>query len=267
MMDEPATNLHVKGQEELRKFLKEFAMKNGITFIIATHSPFLVDLDYLDEIRLISLHDNNVAKIDNVFSSVNVEDADSLKPIRESLTVRSSVLLDPDQIVVFVEGITDYNYLVGMKSLDKSFKNITFLPIHGLGKNTNEKLDRLSQLRKIRKHRSILLTDGDEAGEEFSKLNAQSAKKLNILKLTDVNLQFMEIENLFSDEDKTKFNVTEKDTGLSVIFKKIINKHPEEVSEITKDNFIELFKVIQKQFPTEDDEQSPTSVSETSKLN
>ena len=267
MMDEPATNLHVKGQEELRKFLKEFAMKNGITFIIATHSPFLVDLDYLDEIRLISLHDNNVVKIDNVFSSVNVEDADSLKPIRESLTVRSSVLLDPDQIVVFVEGITDYNYLVGMKSLDKSFKNITFLPIHGLGKNTNEKLDRLSQLRKIRKHRSILLTDGDEAGEEFSKLNAQSAKKLNILKLTDVNPQFMEIENLFSDEDKAKFNVTEKDTGLSVIFKKIINKHPEEVSEITKDNFIELFKAIQKQFPTEDDEQSPTSVSETSKLN
>ena len=67
-MDEPATNLHVRGQEELRKFLKEFAIKNGITFIIATHSPFLVDLDYLDEIRLISLHDNNVAKIDNVFS-------------------------------------------------------------------------------------------------------------------------------------------------------------------------------------------------------
>ena len=37
----------------------------------STHSLFLVDLDYLDEIRLISLHDNNVAKIDNVFSAVN----------------------------------------------------------------------------------------------------------------------------------------------------------------------------------------------------
>ena len=268
IMDEPATNLHVKGQEELRKFLKDFAMKNGITFIIATHSPFLVDLDYLDEIRLISLHDNNVAKIDNVFSAVNVQDADSLKPIRESLTVRSSVLLDPDQIVVFVEGITDYNYLVGMKSLDKSFSNITFLPIHGLGKDTNEKLDRLNQLHKIRKHHSILLTDGDEAGEEFSKLNAQTAKKLNILKLTDVNPSFKEIENLFSDEDKIKFNVSEKDTGLSIIFKKIVNKHPEEISDTTKNNFVQLFKAIQKQFPTEDDSESPlNSTSESSKSN
>ena len=260
IMDEPATNLHVSGQEELRKFLKEFAMKNGITFIIATHSPFLVDLDYLDEIRLISLHDNNVAKIDNVFSAVNVEDADSLKPIRKSLTVRSSVLLDPDQIVVFVEGITDYNYLVGMKSLSADFANITFLPIHGLGKDTNEKSDRLDQLWKIRRQHSILLVDGDEAGHEFIKLNNEAPNQLKILSLTDVNDKFIEIESLFSDEDKNKFNVNEKDTGLSIIFKKIICKHPEEVSEVTKNNFMELFKAIQKQFPNNDDESSKSNV-------
>ena len=267
IMDEPATNLHVGGQEELRKFLKDFAMKNGITFIIATHSPFLVSLDYLDEIRLISLHDNNVAKIDNVFSAVNVHDADSLKPIRESLTVRSSVLLDPDQIVVFVEGITDYNYLVGMKSLDKAYSNITFLPIHGLGKDTTEKSIRLDQLQKIRKHHSILLIDGDEAGEEFSELNKQAPKKLNILKLSDVNANFKEIENLFSDEDKVKFNVSEKDAGLSVIFKKVIIKNPEEVSQTTKDNFKLLFNAIQKQFPKEEVEQSVPTENESAKLN
>ena len=267
IMDEPATNLHVGGQEELRKFLKDFAVKNGITFIIATHSPFLVSLDYLDEIRLISLHENNVAKIDNVFSAVNVHDADSLKPIRESLTVRSSVLLDPDQIVVFVEGITDYNYLVGMKSLDKAYSNITFLPIHGLGKDTNEKSTRLDQLQKIRKHHSILLIDGDEAGEEFSELNKQAPKKLNILKLSDVNANFKEIENLFSDEDKVKFNVSEKDAGLSVIFKKVIIKNPEEVSQTTKDNFKLLFNAIQKQFPKEEVEQSVPTENESAKLN
>lgn len=222
--------------------------------MIATHSPFLVDLDYLDEIRLISLHNHNVAKIDNIFSAVNVHDSDSLKQIRESLTIRNSVLLNPNQIVVFVEGITDCNYLVGMKNLDKSFNNITFLPINGLGKDSNEKLDCFNQLCKIRKNRSILLTDGDEASEAFNNLNGQSNKKLNILKLTDINPNFKEIENLFSDEDKQEFKVTEKDPGLSVFFKKIINKHPEEVSDTTKNNFIELFKVIQKQFPNEIDD-------------
>lgn len=39
IMDEPAANLHVKGQRELRAFLKEFALLNDITIIVATHSP------------------------------------------------------------------------------------------------------------------------------------------------------------------------------------------------------------------------------------
>ena len=34
IMDEPATNLHIRGQEELRGFLKEFAVKNNISILI-----------------------------------------------------------------------------------------------------------------------------------------------------------------------------------------------------------------------------------------
>ena len=134
LMDEPATNLHVKGQDELRDFLKQFAVQSGITFVIATHSPFLVNLDYLDEIRLLIPQSDNTTWINNSFTTVNPDDADSLLPIRESLTVRNSVLLDPKQIVVFVEGITDYNYLVAMKKLVGNYNNLTFLPINGLGK-------------------------------------------------------------------------------------------------------------------------------------
>ncbi|MBQ3621206.1 hypothetical protein II941_00010 [bacterium] len=59
IMDEPGTNLHVKGQEELRDFLKKFSINSGITFAIATHTPFLVDLDYLDEIRLLIPQSDN----------------------------------------------------------------------------------------------------------------------------------------------------------------------------------------------------------------
>jgi len=44
IMDEPATNLHVKGQRELRSFMKNFAVKNDITIVIATHSPFLLSI-------------------------------------------------------------------------------------------------------------------------------------------------------------------------------------------------------------------------------
>ncbi len=49
VMDEPATHLSVPARKEFRKFLKEYAHKHNTTFVLATHDPFLVDTDHLDE--------------------------------------------------------------------------------------------------------------------------------------------------------------------------------------------------------------------------
>ncbi|GAA9152286.1 hypothetical protein HpHA181_02490 [Helicobacter pylori] len=53
VMDEPATPLSVPAKKEFRQFLKEYAHKNHVTFVVATHDPFLVDTDHLDEIRIV----------------------------------------------------------------------------------------------------------------------------------------------------------------------------------------------------------------------
>ncbi|WP_425168795.1 ATP-binding protein [Helicobacter pylori] len=53
VMDEPATHLSVPARKKFRKFLKEYAHKNHVTFVVATHDPFLVDTDHLDEIRIV----------------------------------------------------------------------------------------------------------------------------------------------------------------------------------------------------------------------
>ncbi|GAA6898541.1 hypothetical protein AOH249_13530 [Helicobacter pylori] len=53
VMDEPAAHLSVPGRKEFRKFLKEYAHKHNTTFVLATHDPFLVDTDHLDEIRIV----------------------------------------------------------------------------------------------------------------------------------------------------------------------------------------------------------------------
>ncbi len=53
VMDEPAAHLSVPAKKEFRKFLKEYAHKHNTTFVLATHDPFLVDTDHLDEIRII----------------------------------------------------------------------------------------------------------------------------------------------------------------------------------------------------------------------
>lgn len=242
VMDEPATNLHPRGQKELRAFIKEFARKNDITFIIATHSPFLIDPDNYDEIRVVS-SENNRAHIDNLFTAVNSDDPDSLRPIKESLTIEQNVLYDLDTEVVWVEGITDYNYLTMFKKL-LGIKNIAFLPCNGIGKDqkTQEKI--LKRIVSIKFHKRNILLDADKAGQAMKKLcegtdfnNAVSVSDLN-----DDDKKFVEIEDLFSKEDRAKFGLPDKSAGSSYLMKETCTL--ESFSDETKANFQKLFDLL-----------------------
>ena len=245
IMDEPATHLHVQGQKELRVFLKDFAIKNDITIVIATHSPFLIDLDYLDELRVI-VNKENISSIENNFAAVNENDPDSLLPIKESLTVENHILVNPEEKVVFVEGITDYNYLTAFKKLFGK-TNITFLPINGVGR-TKEDCEKISQrLMKIRKKDPILLVDNDKAGNCMKDVNKEN-KDFTILSLNQADSSFKTIESLFDPEDLKKFSLVDsegkKHASTSTVFKNQVLKNADEISKTTKQNFEKLFDLI-----------------------
>ena len=244
IMDEPATNLHVKGQQELRKFLKDFAINNDLTIILATHSPFLIDMNYLDEIRVVSNNDN-ISSICNDFSTYNPHDPDSLKPVKEALTVNNNVLYDHDNTVIFVEGITDYNYLIAFKNLLQIKENYIFLPIEGVGdgKKTNckEIQQKISQdLIKINKRNPLLLCDADSAGNSMKKVNEVS--RLQVYTLKDIDPSFTEIESLFDPEDIKKYNLKEKRSSTSSLIKNFIDDY--KFSEKTLQNFNKLFDFL-----------------------
>ena len=248
MMDEPATNLHVKGQRELRAFLKEFAIQNDITIVIVTHSPFLVDMDNLDELRIV-VNENNVSHIENIFSAGCQNDPDSLLPVKESLTIENHILVNPDETVIFVEGITDYNYLTAFKKLfDK--KGITFLPINGVGGNEKESIETSKELIKIRKHNPTLLVDNDEAGQRMKKVNERDSS-LTVFSLSDIDSNFKTIESLFAQEDLQKFNFLDKNgkfvkhATTSSVFKNQIQKNKDLISETTNNNFKNWFKYLE----------------------
>ena len=249
VMDEPATNLHVSGQVELRKFLKKFALDNDLTIILATHSPFLIDLDYLDELRVVSNKDN-YASICNDFTTVDLDDPDSIKPIKNALTIHNHVLVDYDKEVIFVEGITDYNYLLTFKKILKIEKDIVFLPIKGVGKTSNpdfkdQQVNISKALIKIRKNNPILLVDNDRAGKEIKKLNEKNSS-LSVISLNEIDEKFKFIEDLFSSEDLTKLGLIDnkgkkiKCSSLSAIIKTFYDKY--EFSNETLNNFKKVFE-------------------------
>lgn len=252
IMDEPATNLHPQGQAELRKFIKEFAVKNDILFIIATHSPFLIDTDNYDELRVVSM-ENNRSTIDNLFTVVNDGDPDTLLPIKESLTIKQNVLYDLDTEVVWVEGLTDYIYLTMFKNILNSENmeyNMAFLPFNGAGTSKEGANGILKRILKIKFNKRSLLVDADKAGKDMYNLAQESDFKNRTYKISDVkisgNKDAKVIEDLFSSEDREKYKwiIDNKKTLFASELK--IHAKKEDFSKETLDNFRKLFMLIQE---------------------
>lgn len=246
IMDEPATNLHVKGQRELLLFLRNFVVQNGITVVIATHSPFLIDLDFLDEIRLVVADDDGTSHFENSFAAVDPDDPDSLLAIKEALTIENYILVNPNEKVVFVEGITDYNYLTAFKRfLGKT--GISFLPINGVGRTEEQCLKISGRLRSIRRD-AFILVDNDEAGNRMKNLNKDS--DFTVRSLGDIDAGFKTIESLFTHDDLAAFGLLDengafiKHASTSSVFKNRLLRGDESVSDETKSNFEKLFDKI-----------------------
>ncbi len=156
VMDEPATPLSVPVRKEFRKFLKEYAHKNHVTFVLATHDPFLVDTDHLDEIRIVEKEtEDSVIKNHFNYPLNNAgKDSDALDKIKRSLGVGQHVFHNPKKHrIIFVEGITDYCYLSAFKLYfnEREYKDnpipFTFLPISGLKNNPNDGRNHSKTLR------------------------------------------------------------------------------------------------------------------------
>ena len=266
LIDELETHFSVPAQRDLRAFLKAYAKENGITFIATTHSPFLADIEHLDELRIIEQQDDGGADIINDFSlfSKDKTRVDALKDIKKAFGVQGLV----SKRVIFVEGITDYNYLIKFKQLYQQEKketlNLAFLPVGGLGnpENSNDEKAKhlIKELPKLTDRHAILLVDNDDKGKAFQK----QAEKCKDLTLTVVRIDeafensqakstIKEIENLFSQADREKYKEIlqakskpiESGSVASRVFKNGDNDDFK-LEKQTKENFFKLLEYLNK---------------------
>ena len=247
VMDEPATNMHIFGQIELRNFLKDFAIKSDVTFVIATHSPFFIDVDNYDELRIVTYNEGKAYVEDN-FCAINDSDTDSPQGIKKALTINgNNILYDYDNEVVLVEGLTDYCYLVMFKRL-LDIKDIVFVPFNGVGNKYNDENKKvLEKICNMKFVNSSILIDNDKAGKEFEKLavNTKYQDKIYDLSILNTNDKtYKEIEDLFSEEDISKYNLLSKDTYHASVLKNTAKL--EDFSNETINNFKKLFKLLKE---------------------
>ncbi|WQY71532.1 ATP-binding protein [Helicobacter pylori] len=260
VMDEPATHLSVPARKEFRRFLKEYAHKNHVTFVLATHDPFLVDTDHLDEIRIVEKEtEGSVIKNHFNYPLNNAsKDSDALDKIKRSLGVGQHVFHNPQKHrIIFVEGITDYCYLSAFKLYfnEREFKDnpipFTFLPISGLKNNPNDMKETIQKLCEL-DNNPIVLTDDDRkcdfdqnaTSERFKKANEEMHDPITILQLSDCDRHFKQIEDCFSANDRNKY-AKNKRMELAMAFKtRLLYGGKDAVEKQTKRNFLKLFKWV-----------------------
>ncbi|GAA8130670.1 hypothetical protein NP0148_12060 [Helicobacter pylori] len=262
VMDEPATPLSVPARKEFRKFLKEYAHKNHVTFVLATNDPFLVDMDHLDEIRIVEKEtEGSVIKNHFNYPLNNAsKDSDTLDKIKRSLGVGQHVFHNPQKHrIIFVEGITDYCYLSAFKLYfnEREFKDnpfyFTFLPISGLKKESDEMKETIQKLCEL-DNNPIVLTDDDRKdgsdpqrakSEQFKNANEEMHDPIRILQLSKCDEKFKQIEDCFSANDRKKY-AKNKCMELAMAFKtRLLYSGKDDVmSEETKKNFQKLFEWI-----------------------
>ncbi|WP_237013235.1 AAA family ATPase [Helicobacter pylori] len=264
VMDEPATYLSVPARKEFRKFLKEYAHKHNVTFVLATHDPFLVDTDHLDEIRIVEKKEQGSVIKNNFNYLLNnaSKDSDALDRIKRSLGVSQHVFHNPQKHrIIFVEGITDYCYLSAFKLYfnEREFKNdpfyFTFLPISGLKKEPSEMKETIKKLCELDNNPIVLIDDDRKPGldpqnaksEQFKRVNKEMHDPIKILQISDCDENFKQIEDCFSAKDKEKY-AQNKRMELAMAFKtRLLYRWKDDVvSEKTKENFKKLFEWITK---------------------
>ncbi|GAA6837365.1 hypothetical protein HpHNI3_02210 [Helicobacter pylori] len=265
VMDEPAAHLSVPAKKEFRKFLKEYAHKHNTTFVLATHDPFLVDTDHLDEIRIIEKKEEGSA-IENTFNYSLKNDAnrnsDALDKIKRSLGVSQNVFHNPQKHrIIFVEGTTDYCYLSAFKLYfnKRKFKNdpipFTFLPISGLKDNQKDMQKTIQKLHELDNNPIVLIDDDRKDGsdpqkaksERFKKANKEMKEPIKILQLSSCDENFKQIEHCFSANDREEY-AKNKCMELAMAFKArlLYSEKDDVVGEETKNNFKKLFEWIKE---------------------
>ena len=264
LIDEPETHLDIDSQRDFRQLLRESGQKEYVLFVVTTHSPFMLDLNHLDEIRILKTKGDGVGvEIINEFSQVGGKetDVDILKKIIEALGAKLYHLISPKTMLIFVEGVTDYHYLVALAACyNKEHKDkpidLTFLPIGGLGKDEEQQSSKIESLisfsNEPRISPAILLVDNDGAGRAIKKLAGEEKYRdsLQVILLNECEKlskfpQDVEIEDLFSEKDREKFGISKEKNSQAAADFKNTKDLAAQLDEETKDNFYALLKYLE----------------------
>lgn len=257
LIDEPGLFLHAQAQKDILGKLEDSAEKTQLIF--ATHSPYLLEADKLNRIRLIHRTKKEGTKIENKIHAL--ADKETLTPILTAIGLELNTgIAHIDKVKnVVVEGPSDFYYLQAFKKIlkknDPNFVygggagNMPFVGtiLHGWGCKV------------------VYLYDNDQG-----KKDGEKNLKSNWLVSKDLILAVLEkegsIEDVFTSSDFKKYVLKDDSINyssenseyvkksrvdkvlLAKLFLEFIEQDKIILSQGTLDNALKIFEKIEEKF-------------------
>lgn len=134
LIDEPGIRLHVEAQKKLLElFNSDTTFGKDTQVIYTTHSPFMIDIENVNSIRVIEKQDGQskilVPYSDKIDKASRLE---SLSPLLNAFGMKLSdnIGFDQSKVNVITEGISDFIYLNSMKKV-LNIENCVIIPGNG----------------------------------------------------------------------------------------------------------------------------------------
>lgn len=190
LIDEPGLYLHAKAQEDILKELEKISEKSleKSPVIISTHSPYLIDSQRLDRVRLIVKDDQSGTRIENKIHKDT--DTETLTPIITAIGLDISKGFSiAGKKNVLLEGISDYYFIQALRK-DAKINKANFIPCVGA-----QKIPQLASLLIGWDLEFLVVLDSDSQGKKIAK---ELGEKLLI---EQDRIIFISERNEFSIED------------------------------------------------------------------
>ena len=234
LLDEPGTSLHVIAQKKLLELLMQ---KADYQIIYTTHSPFMIDVENLQNIRLIEK-----TKFTEIKNGLNSRNKETLTPILNAIGSSLNYNFGPQQnkLNLVVEGITDYLYITSILEYFKVDEKLRPYILPCIGASSE---NRIVTILIGWGYNYKCLLDSDKPGRDEKK------RLEKIVDNIDEHVYFVSddegktIESLLSDKVKNRLENREKTLMAKEFNKKIMTKELI-LDEETENNFKKLFSRI-----------------------
>ena len=239
LIDEPGLFLHAKAQKEILKKLKEVSSNSQI--IYTTHSPYLIPSGELYRVRLvIKKKEDRGTVIEKITAKA---DKETLSPILTAIGEDLSVGIRVDRKnSIVVEGYSDYLWLMSWRNLLNIDKELNFIPAVGGGSTVH-----VGSILFGWGLDPIFVLDNDQQGKKAKK---KLEKELGIERERILLIPFNkdgEIEDLFSEPEKKKLEITSKNKkGKTIVAHQFLQQV--ERKEIKAEDFPQAKKSFEKLF-------------------